>query len=366
MFQELLKDPANLDLMLRYARLSVAEEDYEAAIGTLERLVDSDPAAQEARFELALAYFALGATEVARYHLEIYRTRGDLTQAEVEAVDRFLAQATNRERSLSFSGFVEGGIVIEEGEEDVGLSYGLGLNANLSLPGRSAVDWQTSILLRGFTFPERSEDNQSIFLLRTGPLIPLGGTGQGPKLKPFLEVQRTVDDDDFDQGTSLSIGAEYRQPLDNGLTLDALAQYGTTDRSDETPDSSFVAGRIGGSFRISPKSSIGLSIRYLNEDFDTGGEDRERVGVRLAAGHAFDGELLGLENWSIRGFARYDQETYEFDREDELFGLGASVKTYFRPDSFVRASVSMFDRSSNLSALDDQDVRFAVEFGMEF
>ena len=365
-FQRLLNDPANVELMLEYAQLSVADRDFEAAIGTLERLVDLDPAHQEARLELALAYFAIGVNEVAEYHFEIYRTRGDLTTAEAQAVDRYIDSVENRGSRLSYSGFAEAGMTVERGEDGVGLSYGLGLKADLSLPGAGGTVWENLFIVRGYDFPERSEDNQSILLFRTGPAFPIGDSGQGPRLKPFAEIQRTVDSDEVDEGVSLSFGVEYSQPLENGITIDIAAQHGETDRYGGAPDSSFTSGRAGGTLKVGSNTSLGLSLRYLNEDFDLGGADRERIGVRLAARHNFDGSLLGMENWSVRGFARLDKEDYEFDRDDNLVGLGVSVRTYFRPDSFVSGSVRIFDRSSNIPIFDDRDTLFALEVGMEF
>ncbi|MGR3608384.1 MAG: hypothetical protein ACU0BN_05905, partial [Sulfitobacter sp.] len=44
LFQAMLRQPANTDLMLQYARQAVKDQDFEAAVATLERLVDRDPA----------------------------------------------------------------------------------------------------------------------------------------------------------------------------------------------------------------------------------------------------------------------------------------------------------------------------------
>ena len=43
-FQQMLADPSNREIMSEYARLSVQLRDFEAAAATLERLVDLDPA----------------------------------------------------------------------------------------------------------------------------------------------------------------------------------------------------------------------------------------------------------------------------------------------------------------------------------
>ena len=51
-FQQLLARPNDRSLMMQYARLSVEARDYEAAVSTLERVLDTDPASVEARYRL--------------------------------------------------------------------------------------------------------------------------------------------------------------------------------------------------------------------------------------------------------------------------------------------------------------------------
>ena len=44
LFTEMFAAPADLDLMFRYALVSIRLQDYEAAISTLERILIYDPA----------------------------------------------------------------------------------------------------------------------------------------------------------------------------------------------------------------------------------------------------------------------------------------------------------------------------------
>ena len=98
LFDALFQKPDARDLMLRYARRVASEGDFEAAVATLERLVDLEPANQEARLELARAYFALGQNAVAAQVLdralaplhanpavEHVRTRGMIWAFDVKA-----------------------------------------------------------------------------------------------------------------------------------------------------------------------------------------------------------------------------------------------------------------------------------------
>ena len=365
-FEALLADPANVDLMLAYARLSVAARDYEAAVATLERLVDLQPDAQEARYELALAYFALGANEVARYHLDIYRSRGDLTPQEAAAADAYVAGVDERQNPLSFSGFAEGGTVYRADDDAWGASFDLGLEVDYRLPSANLASWETVLRLRAFTFPEFSDDNQAQFLIRTGPVLSLDGTAFGARLKPFVEFQIVEDEDDDDAGTSLSFGVDYSNLLSSGITLDAAFETGRISRDGFGNDSRFGSARAGATFSPADNLSVGITARYLTEDFDTPGDDRERYGLRLGVRQSFDGTWLGMEDWSVSGFLRYEIEDFDSGREDDLRATGVSIRSYFRPNAYVNTSLRVFDRASSIAVFDDEDTVFTLEAGVEF
>ncbi|KKK63557.1 hypothetical protein LCGC14_2993080, partial [marine sediment metagenome] len=112
LFQAMLRDPADPDLMLQYARQAVKEQDFEAAVATLERLIDRDPASVEARSELAAAYFALGANEVALYHFKILQGSDALTPDQQRQMARYADEAQDRNAKSSFSGFAQAGFAV--------------------------------------------------------------------------------------------------------------------------------------------------------------------------------------------------------------------------------------------------------------
>ena len=72
LYEQLLADPANVDLTLEYAELAVEIGDYEAAIPPLERLLISNPGANKIKLELGMMYYLLGSYDAARgYFAEI-------------------------------------------------------------------------------------------------------------------------------------------------------------------------------------------------------------------------------------------------------------------------------------------------------
>ena len=75
LFEQLLKDPKNVDLTLRYAEAAAKLGNYEAAISSLERLLLLDRNFPGVRLQLAELYRRLNSLEMARSYL---------TQAEQE------------------------------------------------------------------------------------------------------------------------------------------------------------------------------------------------------------------------------------------------------------------------------------------
>jgi tetratricopeptide (TPR) repeat protein len=69
LFQQMFRDPSNLDIAFRYAELSVRAGDLEAAIATLERMLVYAPGLPRLQFELGVLYFRLGAYETAATYL---------------------------------------------------------------------------------------------------------------------------------------------------------------------------------------------------------------------------------------------------------------------------------------------------------
>lgn len=69
-YQQVLKDPTNIELTLRYARLGADLGDYEASVSALERLLMYNPNLPTAEIELGLLYARLKSYAMARVYLE--------------------------------------------------------------------------------------------------------------------------------------------------------------------------------------------------------------------------------------------------------------------------------------------------------
>lgn len=107
LFQKILANPADVDTSFAYAVLSTRVGDYEAAIGTYERLLVQHPATPRLQLELAALYFRLGAYPQARTLFDAVLARTDTPEPVRIKVEGYLAviDAGKRQRS-GFSGRV--------------------------------------------------------------------------------------------------------------------------------------------------------------------------------------------------------------------------------------------------------------------
>ena len=65
LFQQMLRDPANLDITFAYADVSAKLGDYEAAASALERMLLFNPDLPRVDLELGALYFRMGAFALA-------------------------------------------------------------------------------------------------------------------------------------------------------------------------------------------------------------------------------------------------------------------------------------------------------------
>ena len=70
LFQQMLRDPANLDVTFEYAKVSAQLGDNEAAVAALERMLLFNPNLPAIDLELGALYFRMGAFLTARNYLE--------------------------------------------------------------------------------------------------------------------------------------------------------------------------------------------------------------------------------------------------------------------------------------------------------
>ncbi|MDU8943263.1 tetratricopeptide repeat protein [Ovoidimarina sediminis] len=366
-FAALLNDPDDPDLMLRYARLAIEERDYEAALATLERLIDIEPTSQEARFELAVAYFALGVDDVAQYHLDIYKGRGQLSAAEETRAARYESALTDRMASFSISGSAEAGLVYRADSGDFGATGTLAFNMRKDLGGARSSAWLTSARIFGLKFPEAPSDDSVRFLVRTGPSIGIDGTALGTRVQPFLTFDIVEDSGGADSALSFGAGVVYTKPVNEDWSIFLDAEGGFIDRPDGGIDSGYLAIDAGASWQATQSTGLRFTLRLQHEDSKPGSVNSSRVEGGLGFVHETEVPLFGEGyDTAITGFARFAKDSSADGVKDDVISFGANFRTYFSSNLYVDAGVQRFTRSSTDPTFDDEDTIVAFSAGWEF
>lgn len=90
LYQQMLSNPADTDLTLKYAELAVDIGDYEAAIPPLERLLIGNPKSAKLQLELGILYYLLGSYDTAKTYLQEAKTGESAQPAIKQQADDYL------------------------------------------------------------------------------------------------------------------------------------------------------------------------------------------------------------------------------------------------------------------------------------
>lgn len=347
-FQQMLADPSNRQLMSEYARLSVQARDFEAAAATLERLVDLEPRNTAARVELAIAYFALGSYAVAEYHLSAAQASGALTPAQAAQVARYQEESQERDDRSDYSGRIEAGYAFAETSGEQGAFINGSVDWRIDMGDADATQWVTEFAFATYQPGDASINERSTGRLRTGPEFRLSRDAYGARLQPYAELGWFQNDDllpgDY---RSWGVGVAYANPLNERFTVYADLSFGrevAVDAADT--DFDFHEFDLGVTYRPSRDTRFRLS--------GTIGERTEvdiasplvftEASVRLSAQHAFEVSFQALPNrWVAGAFAQVGQTDMiggGVDREFDERSFGASLRAFIFEDIYIETAVA--------------------------
>lgn len=109
-YQEVLKDPGNLDKSFRFTQLAIERGDFEAAISALERMLITNPNLPRVRLELGVLYFRLGSYALAKSYLESAVKGKNVPPVVRERVGVFLAKINELLSKSKVFGSVSAGL----------------------------------------------------------------------------------------------------------------------------------------------------------------------------------------------------------------------------------------------------------------
>jgi tetratricopeptide (TPR) repeat protein len=105
LFQQMLRNPADLDATFAYADVSARLGDYEAAVSALERMLLFNPNLPRVQLELGALYFRMGSYDIARDYFA--KAAAANPPAAVRArIDEYMAQIEKATSRHHLSGYV--------------------------------------------------------------------------------------------------------------------------------------------------------------------------------------------------------------------------------------------------------------------
>jgi hypothetical protein len=105
LFQEMLRNPADLDATFAYADVSARLGDYEAAVSALERMLLFNPHLPRVQLELGALYYRMGSYELARDYFA-KAAAGNPPPEVRRRVEEYLALIDKAQSRHHFSGYV--------------------------------------------------------------------------------------------------------------------------------------------------------------------------------------------------------------------------------------------------------------------
>jgi tetratricopeptide (TPR) repeat protein len=104
LFQQMLRNPANLDVTFAYADVAARLGDYEGAVSALERMLLFNPDLPRVQLELGALYFRMGSYDIARDYFA--KAGAGSPPPEVRArIDQYMAEIEKSESRHHLSGY---------------------------------------------------------------------------------------------------------------------------------------------------------------------------------------------------------------------------------------------------------------------
>ena len=100
----MLRNPADLDVLFKFATVATQTGDLEGAISALERMLLINANLPRVRLELGVLYYRLGSFEIAREYLETALKAQSLPPDVRAKAEQFMAEVEKRQSPSHFSG----------------------------------------------------------------------------------------------------------------------------------------------------------------------------------------------------------------------------------------------------------------------
>ena len=403
LFKRILLRPNDLEAAFKFAEVETKLGDYEAAIGSLERMLFYNPNLPRVKLELGLLYFRLGSYAMARSYLEAIAV-ADIPPELRERVQSFKAEIARRLSPSRFSFFGQAGLRYQS-NADAGPNTisvrALGETATLSNEFARRADGNAFVLgsmqyiydfenQRGDTWETNavgyyakqfsiSRLNLGLGEIDTGPRLALGANGWS--VRPYvLGGDISLGDAQYlgqgGGGTSLRYQTPDNILIDVGAEGRARAFSNSTSyptAHDQRGNQIIVPVSVTG-----PTALEGLRwqsrFSYVHSSAFARFYSYDQFGVELALPYEFEGPLFSEgHHWTLAPFASYFDVSYaapdglidpDVTRHDHLIQGGATLDMQFRDNFGFAITAQYVETLSNLPNFRTRD--FIVSGGPTF
>lgn len=345
-FQEVFRDPGNLDKTFRFAELAVKVGNFEAAISALERMLLVNPNLPRVRLELGVLYFRLGSYQLAQSYLK-RAIEGEVPDDVRTRVDVYLKEIAKRSSRHQFSGSIMAGLRYQS-------------NANAG-PTSNAIIANGVPAVLGDQFTEQSDANAFITgsVRHTYDLQTQGGA-----LIESSAVVYTAEQKDEKQldlvFLALQSGPRLKFP---GQRL-ATATYrpyvlGNLVRLDDLPYQRALGAGLSLANQFSPRLSGEAKAQYLDRWYSNAGTRTTATGRDgPESSYEVSGRYVLMQNLMLNGTAAYSRESaasdFNSNREFALT-LGATAVYKVPVEMAMNPSLSWTTGLSGARVLTDYD-----------
>jgi tetratricopeptide (TPR) repeat protein len=391
-YQTLLVDPSDRVLNRRLIEIAVELEDYDAAIGAVERLIFYEPDNAALQLEAARYYLKIESYAAAAGYLKAALGYPNLSGAQRNEATTLLAEADRATRPSPWAGFGQVGARYQTNANHG--SVALGLDEPLPFE-KPEADWN-SFALGTLALTEPVNDNLVLEATVSGyyadqdkvDRLDLGFAEAtvGPRL---VSKDGTMSVKPYAIAQGILLGGEaYQSAVGGGV----LARYTFADdwwiepqfeyknrsyyKSDNYPTATDQTGAlyaysVGLNGRISENVTWSSLLAFNQNQAAKAYQSYDQYTALLALQIGFD--LFGVENWSLSPFVRASFADYkgvsptekyaglDTKRRDELWSVGANLEIPLRDSFALGLSI---EYSKNVSNLDRDDYEnLTVVFG---
>jgi hypothetical protein len=390
-YQRLLVDPSDTALNRRMIDVALALEDYDAAIGAVERLIFYDPGNAALQLEAARLYLQIKSYAAASGYLKDAKALPTLTTEQQEELATLSRQAFRGAQGSPWSGFGQVGVRYQT-NANIG-SVELGLNEPFPFE-KPQPDWNTFALgtlgldlpvnenvaiegsLSGYYADQRIVDRLDLGFaeLAVGPRF---STSDGTvSIKPYGLINGILLGD-APYESAYGAGALLRWVFADGWAVEPQFEYKDRtyystadypDAPDQTGELYTYAVGLGGeiSESVSVLTRAGFNDNYAAKAY----QSYDQYFANIAFLIAFD--AFGKEGWSFSPFATVAYTNFEgvappeefagfkTMREEVFWGIGANVEVPLRDNIALGLAVEYNQNISNVDRDDYENWKFVI------